>query len=102
MKNNHYEAKGILKNKKTLTIDDSRGKYEVTDLSISTCRLVKGNKEIIMVPVEAWGEVSKSCANIDIGDMVIIEGYFKNKKWKNKSGIEVSKNLIVAEKVEKV
>lgn len=101
MKNNSWLGTGIIESKKTIQIKDPRGDYEVTDLLISVEREIKGNLKVTMVPVECWGEKSIQCDEFQKGDLVKVHGHFENKKWKNKQKVEVSKNLIVLEKIEK-
>lgn len=102
MSNNLWTGRGLVKNLKMITIPDSRGDYQVTDIILSIKRMVKGVAEYTLVPLEAWGKVSELCADLSEGDMVVVEGYFKNKSWQNKKKEWISKNLIVVEKIERV
>jgi len=101
MKNNSWHGKGLIKTIKTVVIPDPRGDYEVTDLTISIKRTIKGKEKITLVPIEGWGEMSACCKSFKEGDMVFIEGHFANKKWTNKEKVDISKNLIVLERIEK-
>lgn len=98
--NNLWTGKGLLKTKKTITINDpNKGSYEVTDILLSVRRMVKNIPKYTIVPLEAWGEVSKLTKDLKEGDIVVVEGHFENKKWQNKAQELMTKNLIVVEKI---
>lgn len=100
--NNLWVGKGFLKSKKTITINDSlKGSYEVTDLVLSIRRIIKGTPKITLIPLEAWGEMSELSDDFNEGDMVIVEGHFENKKWRNQSKAWMTKNVVVVEKITK-
>jgi len=97
---NVWVGRGIVTFKKTVPVQG--GSYQVTDLFIQIDRNVKGMIKSTLVPLEAWGDMSKACDDINHNDMVEVEGRFENKKWKNASKQEMSKNLIVVEKIQKL
>lgn len=99
--NNLWTGKGIVKVKKTFVIKDPRGDYEVTDITLEIERDIKGVPKITLVPIEAWGAMSKMCQNLQEGDTVTVEGHFENKHWKNKKMVETNKNVITLEKINK-
>lgn len=103
MNNNIWVGFGRIKTIKTVTIKDSfKGDYKVTDIILVVDRNVKGNIKTTIVPLEAWGNLSEACKDFQEGDKISVEGRFTNKHWKNKNKEEMTKNLIVVEKVEKL
>ena len=99
MKDNHWTGCGIVHSKKTITIEDPRNNYKVTDLSIKITRMIKGKSRTTFIPCECWGVMSEEADNIQEGDFVYAEGHFENKKWLNKDKIEMQKNVIAIEKI---
>lgn len=100
--NNLWNGRGLVKNIKTVSINDTRCTYEVTDITLSIKRTIKGKDKYTLVPLEAWGEMSKGAQHIKGGDLVAVEGHFANKKWQNKEHGMMSKNVIVLEKITKL
>lgn len=99
---NKWSGIGEVIKKSSVTIEDSRGNYKVTDISVVCDRQVKGQLKSTTVPLECWGTMSEACDNIETGDWVKVVGRFENKSWNNKAGIRQTKNLVVVESIEKL
>lgn len=100
--NNLWIGQGFIKTINCVKVCTGNREYSVTDIVLSVERKIKGEVKVTFVPLEAWEQMSKACDDLKEGDFISVEGYFKNKKWINKRDVEMSKNLIVVEKIKKV
>jgi hypothetical protein len=102
-KRNYWTGVGMVKSVKRATIFDKKKEtsYEVTDIMLSIKQIIKGKDKYTIVPLEAWGDMSKACVDLTEGDLIEVEGHFANKKWKDGSDVERKLNLIVVESIKK-